>query len=979
MNRTSLTVGSTNIDSAKLRKNLSSGSPQIQALVRSMVPDKYDSSRNTEDREARVKYSKLKSLSDIIANNINANTDLRQITPYISKAELIWKTLLLYPNGAQEQILTYDTLDSSIKNTTLHNELNTRLRKYFTTDYKIEDELPKIVSEMTCGSGSYIKLTLSRPALDHIINGQQRYGDQSDIQGTENYNNALRASVEKEFVRTDISSDPKTPNYVWLAKNKGLVKDPNAPSGTVHGLESLFSTNASFAGMEYFPLGKEFGITVTDNVSSLSLSEISRNRTNQIIDDVIGTESLASIIRTRRAEQKKAGEPTQTKLTGNKSGTTAKPSGVNTTLMTDGQLEAIQNQLYGNRDYVRKPVTSVRLSDSYSMKPFGVPLSFIVPSEAFIPVHLDGDPTKQVGGYILLDPSTGEFLKSTKDYTFNQSIKKQDSKIDTPNQQGSTNQLISSLRRVQEGGECDFDMSEFSLLSKDQIEKSLIQAIASGTSGRKVTLSLEQETLKIYLSRAFRQQGVRTLYVPAESYTYFALNYNRMGIGQSLTNRAKMYIARLAALDVADALANLDQAQTRNELTIGLQQGDPDPEHTIEVSRAKWFLANPTLHSIISAGSLSVPDIVEAMRQQSLVVRVDANDNPYMPAPTINVQQIERTGFKSIDDNARQNLLSSIASTFMLQRSWLDDKEDGNNFQVEALAEQEMLRNQTVLWSNDLSLLISDFVRKNVALNGVLLNSLIEIIENHKELHKPDSGEKIPDLEGDELVEVILADYLNSIRITLPQPASMETTTKLKDKINAVNELVTGWIDMSGGQVMMERMLQQMGVETENLSKDAIAATLKGVYLIDLYKRMNLPMPFDSVAAKGKEGGMFSLLENIGMYEDNIGLFLVNYAKASTKRNERIKKDLDKIIGPETPEETIPSADGEQTDNDFNLNDTPADNIPGDDTAAGDDGQSDDNNDQSTDDQQTNDDQNTDENKGDDNEPDFNVSLNIPE
>ncbi|TQH40670.1 hypothetical protein FLI59_34280, partial [Pseudomonas aeruginosa] len=84
--------------------------------------------------------------------------------------------------------------------------------------------------------------------------------------------------------------------------------------------------------------------------------------------------------------------------------------------------------------------------------------------------------------------------------------------------------------QIQEGKECDFDMTEFIEISKSNIIRRYMQSVLSGR-GENISIEIDEEANKIFLQRIFRRQGIRCLYVPGEAMTYMALNYNRLGIG----------------------------------------------------------------------------------------------------------------------------------------------------------------------------------------------------------------------------------------------------------------------------------------------------------------------------------------------------------------------------------------------------------------------------------------------------------------
>ncbi|QCW23285.1 virion structural protein [Vibrio phage USC-1] len=883
------TRGNTRVDLTELRKSLSRVPKPLEAILNVRVSETRSEGTGTEEEQLRrVEGRKLKSLGDIIANTINANVDLKKITPYITKAEVIWKTLILHPNGATKNILEYDSNNSEFKNTKLHDSLLRVLSEYYTNDYKIERELPNMVSDLLIGSGSYVKLNITRPALDNIINGNQI------VEGNESFTKQqYRESVEKEinnvFKQATLNDKP-----AMLAKNIGFVKNPKAVDDKVTGMEAIWNDGSGEDDYEFPIIDERFGITVTDNVSVLAVQNM-RHRIKERLNGIQGNESIQSYVTNRMAKTDVLNSADKEK----KKKTKQPNPGAKTANLGLAQQEALQQVMPGDRSYATKAAQSLRAPRVYSQAPWGTPLGYHLPSDCFIPVHVHGDVNRLRGGYALLDEN-GEFLKMSKDYRFYQSLTAQANKIDDKPTGTSTNSLIANLRKVQSGGECDFDMSEFAMIAKSQIEKELYQAVWSGSDGSDVSIDLEEDVLKLFLERAFQQQRTRVLYIPECYFTYMAFQYNRLGIGESLTTQAKDFIARLAALDVADALAQLDNAQTRNELVVALEAQDTDPDLTISMARYEFFKSNPTVHNLISSGTLSMPMIVDALKEQSLLIRVEAGDNKFVTAPQMQVNQIDRTSFKRVDEDSRQYLLSSIANTYGLPRSWLDERdENGNNFQIEALAEQETLCNQTIMYQTQLAEMLTDIIRKNALVNEPVMNRLVDtILDSPEKLLVPDSKVKI---EGDkqEKVMVILNDFLQNFFVSLPRPTTMESVTKIKEKMELAEEWSEKVVSMSAAKGLMGPLLERLNIDSEKLSPDELESQFAAVIRYRAFKLFNVPTPFDDIMNKGKEGGMFSLLNELDYFNENVGNFIIEYMKQFDDRVERLAKALPKPEGSE--------------------------------------------------------------------------------
>jgi hypothetical protein len=888
------TRGNERVDYTRIREDLKSVSPAIAATLRNAVPKNGQTPDANEGKgRETVNPYKLQRLSDIISNNINASTDLRAITPYIDKAELIWNTILLYPNGKQDKVLTYDTQTTKLKNAGLHAELLTVWDNYFTNDYKIEPELGKMINDILWNTGSYVLFNLSRPGLDYLINGSAADPNSPEGRtGNEAFRLQAKQHLDHEFV--DVSG-------VKRARNKGFfVRDPHsaADKNAVSGLEAILGDRPAYNGTEFNIFSKEedpdnlFKITLTDNPAILYLQKFNEAVRDQDINSIMGVESFDLVISSAMQSDKK------------KKAKTADGPDATTQNLTEDQMEAINREIYKARDIRHQTMQYVKPIDTLSVAPYGRGLSWHIPSEAVIPIHHNGS-SRQIDDYIILLDDQGNFLKTTVDPDFYQSTKAQADQVANKPKNGSDNSLISSLRMVQEGKPCDFDMREFIDLAQSSLIRRFVSSVVSG-KGDSVSVTIDEETNKIFLSRLWRRQGVRCLYVPGEAITYGALKFNRLGTGQSLTQSAKMHIARLAAYDLADALANLEAAQPHTEMTINVEKEDADPEATIAIARATFFEANPRLHSLLSTAQLSVPSIVDALRESSLSVKVNAGDNVHLPTPDIQTTGKQKDNFHAVDTASRDAVLNSIANYFNLPRAWLDVSDDQNNFQIEAITEHQMVFNQAVNWQTEIANFVIDFQRKHARVNGPLMQALVQCVLDNKKMWVPDSKEVIEG-EDEAKVKIILADFFNSIYCTLPVPTSTETTNKLIESLEAVDKLVASWEELSGTGVVMAQMIKLLGIEAEDFSADEIKAMIKSVLKTEAFKRFNLPMPFDEIVNEGKGGGIASLVHHIVHQRNNVADFvaklIIERSDADGKLLKEYKGKIDKKLAANAPPE----------------------------------------------------------------------------
>ena len=777
------------VDRANIRGRLKNQSPLDKSLRSLLVKD--STIRNDKDRENKTKppLAKVKSLSEIISNNIQANNDLRTITHYIKRAEQIWTTLLLKPNGDQRNLLIYDTETSSIKNSKLHELMLQVVENYFTTKYPFEELAPQIIKDVLFRTGSYVHLSLSHAALDHLINGME-----VDVAGNESFRSTTTKVLAEQFMNGD-----------WgVAKNVGYIrKNKSTTKGSFVGFEALYGAGPEREA-EYSLVDPALNFTFTDNPVVLKVGELAAKMREERLKKISGLEGLDDAINNRWTKEK---------------GKRHKTNNNHTNAVSRKTLEQELDDLYPDRNYDKNETLSVRKGKYYTGDGRGIGIDYHWPSEADIPVNINGAIGKPFGHILLLDPETGEPLKSTTDVKFYQKTKGANDESSGP-KMGSINDVIQHIRNVGAGSECDTDMQWMVDFASATLEKELVEGFLNGDLKKDVTISLTEENKKLFWSRAMRDQGVRAVFVPSDYVTYVAIDFSRLGVGRSLVDEAKLHITRLAVLDTADALAQIENSISHTLLEISPEAQDFDVRNTVSMARDEWFANNPTLHDIIGYNNVSIDAVLDRFKEQTLTIKVNPGDNQYIAAPEFNASQMVREPLKSIDRDTRENLLNTVAGYFGLKRSWLEDTGEGNDFAIEALADQELLRNQTNDYSRTFSRYFSEIMRKHMRVNEPLIGDLIDVIKENKKLYmKPDQGalditdevrEKVNE-EGDDdvsaeemdVIRVILKDFMNTFFVALPTPAITDSLNKLEDKIEAVEKLATTWVELGGGSKML--------------------------------------------------------------------------------------------------------------------------------------------------------------------------------
>lgn len=884
------------VDKTKIKGRLKNLSPLDNNLRSLLVKDPDAKSERAIEEKSKPPFAKVKSISDIISNNIQATTDLRTITHYIKRAEQIWTALLMKPNGDQRQLLIYDTESSEVKNGKLHDLLLQKVENYFTTKFPFEEMAPQIIKDVLFRTGSYVYVNMSHAVLDHLINGMEIVGSEAFKENTANI-------LNKHFVENN-----------WKkARNIGYIRQKKKDTHAMEGLESLYGGSIQ-RDPEYSLVHPDLNWTFTDNPVVLKVGELAQVMREDRLANAAGMEGINSAISNVFKKEK---------------GKRHKVNNNHVNAPERKGLNEALSELYPNRNYNQMESLTVRKGKFYTGNGRGIGIGQHWPSESCVTVNVNGEIGKPFGVILLTDPDTGSPLKQVNDVKYYQTANKNGSAgVGTGPAVNSINDVISHIRSVAAGGECTEDMGWMAEFASATLEKEFIQGFINGDLQKDVSISLTEENKKLFLARALKSQGVRAIFVPYEYVTYVATDFNRLGAGRSLVDEAKLHITRLAVLDTASALAQVENSISHTLLEITPEEEDVDIRNTVSLLRDEWFSGNPTLHDILGYNNVSIDAILDRFKEQSLTVKVNASSNPHTVNPDITASQMEREPLKSIDPEARETLLNTVAGFFGLKRSWLEDTGEGNDFAIEALADQELLRNQTNEYSRQFAVFFTDIMRKHMRVNEPLIGDLVAIIKENKTLYekpdqtgtleaKEDTAEKInksgdADTEVDELeqIELVLKDFLNTFYVILPTPAITDSLNKLEDKIEAVEKLVESWVALGGGTKMLKRRADEAG-----LNGDDIVENMKAILLNEAFERYNLPMPFEAILNKGKTGGMMTYINKAVDLDSNVLAFLTEWRKGihkNEKKADRLKEQVDKDNNPVATDE-MPTGEFDDT------------------------------------------------------------------
>ena len=503
------------------------------------------------------------------------------------------------------------------------------IRKHFTEDYNLNDQLSTMLADSIFDKGSHISLVVPSNAISALIQ-QNNYSYESIV---------------------DTSSFIKTSDFE--IKNVGLLDIKANQDYSFEGINGdLFNkleddkSYIDAIGKNNIGEAKNNLIEISDNILHLVLPAVTeirrREQTENPWNSLYGFESIMPISETKNNKTKK--KPTAKRT-----------SFIPYLILPEGN--PLKNELN--------------------------PIVFNLPPESVIPVHVPGQPSNHIGYFIVLDKNSNPI---TGMYTRNR-FKDLNERLDVlmKNQSIANNIAMGVTYPLNGGGKNDEVVINDELLSAyNQIfDNKLQRLVENGTYGSAVEIGDPGEFYRIVLFRQLSRQKTKLVYVPANLVSYMAFSYSNRGIGVSMLEKTKLYSSFRAILMFASIIANVNNSINRTLLTINLSDKDPDQRGTVETILTEHMNAQSTSLPIGSLNPIEIGDSIQKSGTQVKIVgagwpetdvsleEVKRNITPPQQDVMDYIQDIQYNGFwvnrETISNMSSIQLATTIVSSNIMQ------------------------------------------------------------------------------------------------------------------------------------------------------------------------------------------------------------------------------------------------------------------------------------------------------------------------
>lgn len=686
--------------------------------------------RHNYNKPQTPNMENLYGVSERTAANINDIENIFEVLPETERCEMIITSCILSPDDMKSIDLRYVAESSEVPSVVL-NAMKDVLEEHFTKVYKIKDLLPKIIRDGLFKTGSYPVMFIPESSLDYLINED---------------NGRLGMEAHRDVINSTLAP-------------LGVLGDNDAVSASTQrtratGIEGLFSGSTS-GGMTNQTV--QHGLSVTDNPAILRMPHLQEKATLSRLANAYSRVNATLY----RPSTESFDERTMT-------------------------LNDVARKLYVKRRHRTEQVVKIHTQEETKRNSVGHPLIMKLPSDSVIPVHTPSNPSEHIGYFVLLD-DFGNPLSLTSDSVYHQELEQR--------YQSSRNEAGNVLEDVKKSmyGKCDCDIksaAEMLGAYTEFVERDLLQRFRNGCySGRQVNIARPNEVYRLMFARTLANKHTQLLYVPTELLTYFAFDYNRRGIGRSLTDRSKILASIRALLLFASTQAAVRAAVGHKEMKLTLDPDDPDPDKTIEMAVHEYIRVNNGNYPL---GITDPNDIFSYLGQAGISVTTEGHPGyPDVKAEMVSIP----SAISQIDQELERDLRNRHIATYGIAPEVVDGT-TGVDFAATIRTSNVFFDKQITIWKDSLCNQVSEHIRKLVVNSGALLGELFDVVNEHASQIPADF--KVRDWQN----EIVIA-FLEGFRVELPDATSTKLETQLQKLTTFVQTLDVVMTHFASPQILM--------------------------------------------------------------------------------------------------------------------------------------------------------------------------------
>ena len=704
-------------------KNLS---PLNQAMLDRLVVDP----RNPTNAKSHIDPSVV---SQVFRKTSQASSDLRnifKIMPWMHLPREILISSIVSPGDMAEIVLNISNSLEGLS-PSLSSKLDKALKDFFFDEVSLESKVYDWVDEAMVSVGAHPIMVIPEASLDKIISGDLQ---NTSFESIATYGNEY---VDGWYRSKGILGVPlKTPTKMEYVSFESAVRSGQSNALDLHTIKYPIKDTKSNRIVNV-----NSGFVVTDNLAAFR---------KPFVDEIMTAKATTSSY-----------------------GETA--------------FESIKNKFFSDADikkqFFRRPKSTkverlevIPITKAEANLELGHPLTYHLPSESVVPIIVPGDPSNHAL-YLVVADRNGYPVSYLNPLDYYQDIR---GMMESSGGTGSGSGEVIRMAKQALGGQSQVnndDIDRLTQLHSNIIESDIINRVRTGLTGGEVDFNMPTTVKRLMFSRALANKRTTLIVVPADYMIYMAYRYNEFGVGTSILEDGKDWLAQTAAVHVAQVLGSIQNAIPGKDINIEIDPDDGTPAETAA------FMAQEALalqyrefpYAIGSAAGLT-----EQLQLSGFNINVSGNSRYPETKATVSARDSSHV---EIDTSFKERLDNDIIKLFGLTTEMVSNV-DQPDFATTAVNNSLMLLKRVMVAQSKTNPFLTDYVRLFTYNSGILLKRLIDIVEDNKRDIPKEYTNSL------ELIE----DYINSTVCTLPKPQT-DNLVKQAEALVEMSEAVDKYLD----------------------------------------------------------------------------------------------------------------------------------------------------------------------------------------
>jgi hypothetical protein len=524
--------------------------------------------------------------------------------------------------------------------------------------------------------------------------------------------------------------------------------------------------------------------------------------------------------------------------------------------------------LYGSGRPSISYVSSLPGKETVTRRSIGKPMLVKFPSEAVLPVHSPGDPSKHVCYLVLLDEQG--YPLTMPDIDARAGMFNSD---ENPMQSQLIAKVASnfSIDATQFNHTKSEHLKMITSVYSQMVEKNLIDRINAGGVYEGAVIADNQDIYQLMLARDLAKKMTQILIVPAEYMTYYAFKHNPDGTGQSLVDEQSTIMTLRAVLLFAQVMSAIKNSMGNTKVSMQLDPNDPDFEKSIEIAQ----------HEFARSRNFSLPenpgDVRDITRTlQNAAVQWDFKGHPRIPDMEISTEDVQSSRVAPDTDLSELMRKSNIMGMGLSPETV--DAGANTQFATTEVNNNILLAKRVIVYQTKLEPFIASTYRQIASSDQFLKEKIIQLVTDKKdgilaeELSKPDDK-----IENKIAASVDL--FLNSFSVELPRPTST-TLEKQNEEYRTYSEALDSALD---NWISDKILSENVG---GNLSEQA--ANLKEIYKAAFLRKWCADNNY--LPELSELSSIFGDSDKVSEIDENILRFTKNVANSSIKLLAKLKE-----------------------------------------------------------------------------------------